>query len=1315
MVNQWNEVVENTLRTLFTSRNRPSREDSHPTTVSHSHASQLRTGRASLPEQPMRKYLTKNLRTYVRDNDNVQSDPIPIEDDEEESVVERQPHISKSRHETPPTLDHSPPSTRDTRREHMPQYFTVPTSDKLDLRRRRRSASGEEAMLGELTYKPQSCPDHQQADDSSTRGQPHPTTVQDPMMRTSAALKSGLRPINTLEGPRPPARSGHISSITHPERLPHTHEFSVHEQFPNNEHSHPNKRRRTGGSQEEGNTITNAISLDDNQPADDSGDELRLSPTYNKREDGEPPRGHRRASAAAKPPLDPVDDPSPDDESDFTKASAKLRKAAKDKMLGSSSPGRPGQALSVAVASPYFGKSGTPSVSNQEARRQSHRKALEQESPDALQTEAPHTRGQSRSLQNVRATEFTHLILGSDRSTTITHPKKTRTKPQTQGLRVYKLLELVHPGLQPHSIYVVQIDEQKKELSINTDLEALGNDPVARIPLEKIIEIRQGSSCGLVSLDFSRSDSNKQKSYLRFESQEQAWNFAMSLQELVSIPKVLEKPDAWMERAFSHTKETITDELREKIEKRTLVRPRNAEQRIASSKTSPPTKANTAEKRARLVDKLDLPHPGPIQRTVISGAERNGLQQSEPRRDSSNRLRSSPGAETSKKLQQDTNPLRRVTRSQEPNQKSTTERSSDDSHNKTKLTDIDVLGDTWKNDLIYRISDKRTGSVPFEDLSRLGHEEYLNDSLISFFVHYLETELGKAHPESVERIHFFNTYFFETLTKTPRGKRGINYEGVSKWTKTVDLFKRDFVVVPVNENFHWYLVVICNLPYFLPDHEKDARQGLRHPEGCDGSEQHSEDVGMASDAPTEETQKSLAELSISDHEANRQLQMKARSKKSPGRRKSIRPLRKYETDKPVIITLDSLGTPRSATCSIIRQYVVAEAKDKKNLDIDSSQLRGMTAREIPTQSNFSDCGLYLCMYLEQFVADPDRFVYNILQREGSTHQWPEKIQGHALRMRLRDLLLELHRRQEQEQSKTEIPEVGGIMIKRTKISVSQSVFPLPPTKKKIEEAKLRSRLRSIQDARDSTDDDDDAQVEHSQAAKDKCLAKSSNEPAGAPNVIWHTEEGNSTEQYVGNLVAEQIAAPKPTGSRHQAASRPVSSGGSSKTGVQVQASPSTGSWSEDPPPKAFLHSNPGELAEHLRRENRVWDPNERQQSSSDQKHRKRRARSGSASTDFLTGAQSYAEPNVSRAESPGPQIIKERTISDAEAIHGRRKRKRHAETSVFQADRAEAESDVTAEIPETQTTSAERQEHREIPIKKQQVTHVGPSGEAAKA
>ena len=35
------------------------------------------------------------------------------------------------------------------------------------------------------------------------------------------------------------------------------------------------------------------------------------------------------------------------------------------------------------------------------------------------------------------------------------------------------------------------------------------------------------------------------------------------------------------------------------------------------------------------------------------------------------------------------------------------------------------------------------------------------------------------------------------------------HEHVRKWTKNVNLFGNDFIIVPINQNFHWYLVIIC--------------------------------------------------------------------------------------------------------------------------------------------------------------------------------------------------------------------------------------------------------------------------------------------------------------------------------------------------------------------------------------------------------------------------------------------------------------------------------------------------------------------------
>ena len=32
-----------------------------------------------------------------------------------------------------------------------------------------------------------------------------------------------------------------------------------------------------------------------------------------------------------------------------------------------------------------------------------------------------------------------------------------------------------------------------------------------------------------------------------------------------------------------------------------------------------------------------------------------------------------------------------------------------------------------------------------------------------------------------------------------------------KWTARVDLFSKDFIVMPVNQSLHWSLVIICHL------------------------------------------------------------------------------------------------------------------------------------------------------------------------------------------------------------------------------------------------------------------------------------------------------------------------------------------------------------------------------------------------------------------------------------------------------------------------------------------------------------------------
>lgn len=40
-------------------------------------------------------------------------------------------------------------------------------------------------------------------------------------------------------------------------------------------------------------------------------------------------------------------------------------------------------------------------------------------------------------------------------------------------------------------------------------------------------------------------------------------------------------------------------------------------------------------------------------------------------------------------------------------------------------------------------------------------------------------------------------------------KAAARHRLVRTWTKNVDIFDMDFVIIPINENAHWYLAIIC--------------------------------------------------------------------------------------------------------------------------------------------------------------------------------------------------------------------------------------------------------------------------------------------------------------------------------------------------------------------------------------------------------------------------------------------------------------------------------------------------------------------------
>ncbi|KAL8909029.1 MAG: hypothetical protein Q9207_000480 [Kuettlingeria erythrocarpa] len=379
-----------------------------------------------------------------------------------------------------------------------------------------------------------------------------------------------------------------------------------------------------------------------------------------------------------------------------------------------------------------------------------------------------------------------------------------------------------------------------------------------------------------------------------------------------------------------------------------------------------------------------------------------------------------------------------------------------------RYSKIHDMGKPWARPVVYPKEGKKRTTVEWNDLERLDEGQFLNDNLVAFYLRYLENRAEQREPSIARRVYTFNTFFYERLTDTKRGDRGINYEAVRKWTRGVDLFTYDFVVVPVNESYHWYVAIICNLPAL-----NRKLGGLEAKvDGEDGSASE-QDARLANngpmlfssspskgdgDAQDNDTAASFAEMSLeqdksTDQDAiDNQLRdalgegvdaavRKADPKQqvngiceevsdvdratSPKMKKGKRRLgpspRKFDPYKPTILTFDSLGATHSATTRVLKQYLREEANDKRGqMEFDEKELQGVTAKDIPQQSNWYDCGLYILGYIEKFFEHPRDFIDKVMRKEWKVDEdWPN-LDPRIMRHSLRNLLKELHAEQMEE-------------------------------------------------------------------------------------------------------------------------------------------------------------------------------------------------------------------------------------------------------------------------------------------------------------
>ncbi|PBK97821.1 cysteine proteinase [Armillaria gallica] len=105
-----------------------------------------------------------------------------------------------------------------------------------------------------------------------------------------------------------------------------------------------------------------------------------------------------------------------------------------------------------------------------------------------------------------------------------------------------------------------------------------------------------------------------------------------------------------------------------------------------------------------------------------------------------------------------------------------------------------------------------TGGVNLSksDLNRLKPGEYLNDNLIELGLKMWHSRLEKENPELANEIYVFSSFFYKKLSVKNADE---GYNAVRRWTSKTNIFAKKYIIVPINENFHWYLAII-----YQPEH-----------------------------------------------------------------------------------------------------------------------------------------------------------------------------------------------------------------------------------------------------------------------------------------------------------------------------------------------------------------------------------------------------------------------------------------------------------------------------------------------------------------
>ncbi|KAK3416866.1 ubiquitin-like-specific protease 1D isoform X2 [Eucalyptus grandis] len=125
----------------------------------------------------------------------------------------------------------------------------------------------------------------------------------------------------------------------------------------------------------------------------------------------------------------------------------------------------------------------------------------------------------------------------------------------------------------------------------------------------------------------------------------------------------------------------------------------------------------------------------------------------------------------------------------------------------------DKFNECMKDTTIYYPSrdDPQSVEICYADIECLAPEHYLTSPIMNFYVLYLQQQSLKSD-KGINDYHFFNTYFYKKLQEalSCEGKeKDALFAKFRRWWKGVNIFQKAYVFIPIHEDLHWSLAIIC--------------------------------------------------------------------------------------------------------------------------------------------------------------------------------------------------------------------------------------------------------------------------------------------------------------------------------------------------------------------------------------------------------------------------------------------------------------------------------------------------------------------------